>query len=174
VERFRKSVVALIDDKIKGTTTITMDWRDPAVAARWANDFVGLANELLRGRAIDESTRNLEFLNQQLAQTNVVEIQQAIYRLIEGETKSLMLAHGRVEYAFTIVDPAVPPEVRVSPRRALMVISGLVIAGSAERSLRGLARPCAGARPSRRPESWRSSLRNRRLAARSWPASGGI
>jgi uncharacterized protein involved in exopolysaccharide biosynthesis len=129
VERFRKSVVALIDDKIKGTTTITMDWRDPAVAARWANDFVGLANELLRGRAIDESTRNLEFLNQQLAQTNVVEIQQAIYRLIEGETKSLMLAHGRVEYAFTIVDPAVPPEVRVSPRRALMVISGLVIGG---------------------------------------------
>ena len=33
------------------------------------------------------------------------------------------------EYAFTIVDHAVPPEVRVSPRRTLMVISGLFIGG---------------------------------------------
>jgi uncharacterized protein involved in exopolysaccharide biosynthesis len=38
-----------------------------------------------------------------------------------------MLANGRVEYAFTIVDPAVASEVRVSPRRALMGISGIAI-----------------------------------------------
>lgn len=129
VERFRLSVLDMQDDKLKETTTITMDWRDPAVAARWANDFVALANEILRVRAIQESTLNIEYLNQQLAKTNVVEIQQAIYRLIEGETKSLMLAHGRADYAFTIVDPAVPPEVRVSPRRTLMVISGLFAGG---------------------------------------------
>ncbi|HEX4240767.1 MAG TPA: GNVR domain-containing protein [Steroidobacteraceae bacterium] len=129
VERFRKNVLDLHEDKIKGTTTVTFDWKDPVVAARWANDFVALANELLRARAIAESTRNIEFLNQQLTKTNQVEIQQAIYRLIEGETKQLMLAHGRLEYAFTIVDPAVVPEVRVSPRRTLMVISGLFIGG---------------------------------------------
>jgi uncharacterized protein involved in exopolysaccharide biosynthesis len=129
VERFRKSVLDMQEDKLKATTTITMDWQDPAVAARWANDFVALANDLLRTRAVDESTSNIEFLNKQLAQTNVVEIQQAIYRLIEGETKSLMLAHSRVQYAFTVVDPAITPEVRVSPRRTLMVISGLFIGG---------------------------------------------
>jgi uncharacterized protein involved in exopolysaccharide biosynthesis len=129
VELFRTSVLDLHDDKLKQTTTITMDWKDPAVAARWANDFVALANELLRTRAIEESTSNIEYLNKQLGQTNVVEIQQAIYHLIEGETKSLMLAHSRVQYAFTIVDPAVTPEVRVSPRRTLMVISGLFIGG---------------------------------------------
>jgi len=129
VERFRRNVLDLHDDKLKGTTTITMDWRDPAIAARWANDFVALANDLLRNRAVDESTRNIDYLNKQLEKTTAVEIQQAVYHLIEGETKSLMLAHGRLEYAFTIVDPAVPPEVRVSPRRALMVISGLFIGG---------------------------------------------
>jgi uncharacterized protein involved in exopolysaccharide biosynthesis len=129
VERFRKSVLDVHEEKLKGTTTITIEWRDPAVAARWANDIVGLANELLRARAIEESTRNIEYLNKQLAQTNVVEIQHAMYGLIEAETKSLMLANGRTEYAFTIVDPAVPPEVRFSPRRTLMVISGLFIGG---------------------------------------------
>lgn len=129
VERFRKSVLEMHEDKLKDTTTITMTWRDPQVAARWANDFVGLANELLRDRAIRESTSNIDFLNKQLAQTSVVEIQHAISNLIETETKSLMLAHGRLEYAFTVVDPAVVPEVRFSPRRALMVMSGLLIGG---------------------------------------------
>jgi uncharacterized protein involved in exopolysaccharide biosynthesis len=129
VELFRKNVIDMHEDKLKQTTTITMDWLDPAVAARWANDFVALANELLRARAIEESNSNIEYLNKQLEKTNVVEIQQAIYRLIEGETKSLMLAHSRLEYAFTIVDPAVTPEVRVSPRRTLMVISGLFVGG---------------------------------------------
>ena len=129
VESFRSRVLDIHEEKLKGTTTITIDWNDPVVAARWANDFVGLANELLRARAIKESTLNIEYLNKQLPQTTVVEFQQAIYRLIEAETKSLMLAHGRAEYAFTIVDPAVVPEFRVSPRRTLIVVSGLFTGG---------------------------------------------
>jgi len=129
VERFRKNVLNMHEEKLKDTTTITVDWTDPVVAAHWANDFVALANELLRNRAIDESTRNIEYLNKQLPQTNVVEIQHAIYALIEAETKSLMLAHGRLEYAFTVVDPAIPPQIRFSPRRTLMVLTGLFIGG---------------------------------------------
>lgn len=129
VERFRTSVLDRHEDKLKGTTTITIEWRDPVIAARWANDFVALANELLRNRAIEESTRNIEYLQKELAQTTVVEIQKAMYDLIEHETKSLMLAHGRLEYAFTIVDPAVTPELRFSPRRTLLVLSGLFIGG---------------------------------------------
>lgn len=129
VERFRKTVMDLHEEKLKGTTTITVEWRDPVLAARWANDFVALANEMLRARAIQESTRNIEYVNKQLEKTSVVEIQHAMYGLIEAETKSLMLAHGRLEYAFTIVDPAAVPEFRVSPRRTLIVISGLFIGG---------------------------------------------
>ena len=129
VERFSRSVLDMHEEKLKGTTVITIDWLDPVVAARWANDFVGLANDLLRDRAMQESTRNIEYLNKALADTDVVEIKRVMYQLIENETKNLMLAHGRLEYAFTIVDHAVPPEVRVSPRRTLMVISGLFIGG---------------------------------------------
>jgi LPS O-antigen subunit length determinant protein (WzzB/FepE family) len=48
-----------------------------------------------------------------------------MYRLIEAETKTLMLANGRSEYAFTIVDPAVAPEMRIRPRRTLIALLGL-------------------------------------------------
>jgi uncharacterized protein involved in exopolysaccharide biosynthesis len=129
VDRFRRNVLDLHEDKVKGTTTITMDWTDPAIAARWANDFVALANDLLRERAIQTSSRNVAYLNKQLAQTGAVEVQRVMYSLIESETKTLMLANGQVEYAFTIVDPAVAPQVRVSPRRTLMIASGLLIGG---------------------------------------------
>ena len=130
VEKFKKNVLDMRDDKLKGTTYITMDWTDAKVAAQWANNFVALANALLRERAVQDSTRNIEFLEQaDYVQTNVIEVQHAMFQLIESETKTLMLATGRVEYAFTVVDPAVAPAVRSSPRRTLMVLSGLLIGG---------------------------------------------
>src|SRR5205823_3365385 len=102
VEKFRKTCLMITEDKLKGLTTVSIDWTDPATAASWANSFVALANEILRTRAIDDANRNIDYLNQQVAHTNVVELQQVMYKLIEQETKSLMLAKGRVEYAFTI------------------------------------------------------------------------
>jgi uncharacterized protein involved in exopolysaccharide biosynthesis len=127
VKEFRENVLSIREDKLKGMTTVAIDWVDPAVAARWANEFVALANEVVRGRALDDASRNIAYLNKQIAQTNVVEVQRVMYDLIESETKTLMLASARTEYAFTVVDPAVPPEVRISPRRALMVILGTLI-----------------------------------------------
>jgi uncharacterized protein involved in exopolysaccharide biosynthesis len=127
VERFRKNALDIQDDKLKGTTTVTIDWTDPEVARRWADEFVAMANQLLREKATDDAARNVAYLNEQLEHTTSVEIQKVMYRLIEQETRTLMLAKGRVEYAFTVVDPAVKAEVRVSPRRTLMVLSGILV-----------------------------------------------
>jgi uncharacterized protein involved in exopolysaccharide biosynthesis len=56
-----------------------------------------------------------------------VEVQQAIYRLMEAQTKKQMVASTREEYAFQTIDPAVPPQERASPKRALIVLTGLVL-----------------------------------------------
>jgi uncharacterized protein involved in exopolysaccharide biosynthesis len=127
VKHFQETVVVVHDDQLKGLTSVTMDWTDPVVAAKWANDFVALANELIRAHDLEAATRNVDYLNKQIAQTTDVEIQHSLYNLLENETKKLMLANARREYAFRIVDPAVPPELRHSPRRALWVLSGLVL-----------------------------------------------
>jgi uncharacterized protein involved in exopolysaccharide biosynthesis len=124
VKNFREGVVTIRDDKRTGLLTIDMDWEDPGVAARWANGFVALANERIRARAINEATLNIAFLNKQVSQTGVVEVQRAIYNLIENETKNLMLANARIEYAFTVIDPAVPPERKLSPKRSLYALFG--------------------------------------------------
>jgi uncharacterized protein involved in exopolysaccharide biosynthesis len=126
-ERFQRTVLDIEEDKLKGTTTVTIDWKDPQVAARWANEFVVLANDIVRHRAITDASREIAYLNEQLQKTNELEVRKGMYNLIEMETKTLMLANGRAEYAFTVVDPAVAAELRVSPRRTLMAVSGVAV-----------------------------------------------
>jgi uncharacterized protein involved in exopolysaccharide biosynthesis len=127
VTRFRDLILTIREDTVEGITTVSINWTDPAIAARWANGFVALANELIRTRAREESERNIEYLNEQIEQTKEVGLQRVMYNLIETETQTLMLANARVEYAFTIVDPAVAPEIRISPKRKLIVLSGIAL-----------------------------------------------
>jgi uncharacterized protein involved in exopolysaccharide biosynthesis len=127
VERFEDAIMTIRTDALRRITTVTIDWRDPKVAADWANGFVALANETLRERALKESERSIDYLNQQIAKTTVVELQRVMYNLAENEMQKLVLANARTEYAFTVVDPAVAPERKMSPRPALMVSIGLLL-----------------------------------------------
>jgi uncharacterized protein involved in exopolysaccharide biosynthesis len=127
VKAFREGVLTVRKDQRKGLTTVAIEWTDPATAARWANGYVALANELIRARALDDANRNIKYLNDQIARTNVVELRKIMYDIIENETKNLMLANGRIEYAFEVVDPAVPPEFKVRPHRTLIVLVGLAL-----------------------------------------------
>lgn len=127
VQKFRDSVLTINHDDVAGTTNVAIEWKDPAVAAAWANGLVALCNELLRSKALADSQRNLEYLRKQVEATSVVEMQRVMYELIQSETKTLMLANARADYAFTVVDPAVAPEKRFKPKRKLMVASGLAI-----------------------------------------------
>jgi uncharacterized protein involved in exopolysaccharide biosynthesis len=129
VDRFRAKVLSITELKEKGTTTVTLRWTDPQQVAEWANDYVALANEMLRARALDDSSRAIGYLKEQIQKTDSVDVQRALYNLIESETKTNMLANTRKEYAFTVADPAVIPEQRVWPKRTLIVISSGVVGG---------------------------------------------
>lgn len=129
VEYFREEVLSINDDPRTGLTVINVEWTDPRVAAEWANDIVALANEIVRDRELRKAQTGLEFLNRQIAETSVVELQQVLYGMIETELKTLMLANAREEFAFAVIDRAVPPEQRFSPRRTLMVILGTLLGG---------------------------------------------
>jgi uncharacterized protein involved in exopolysaccharide biosynthesis len=147
VERFRKEVLSIREDQRNSTTTVAVDWKDPLVAASWANGYVALANETLRSRAMHDATRNIDYLNAQVARTSVVEVQRVMYQLIESQTKTLMLANQREEYAFAVVDSAVPPEIRTSPHRTLIVFGGLLfglLAGATLAYLRSTMRRGSG------------------------------
>ena len=129
VKRFKDDIVSIRDDKRSQLTVISINWTDPAIAARWANEFVALANELMRERAMREAKTSIDYLERQIDLTSAVDLKKVFYNLVESETKTLVLANARPEYAFTVVDPAVAPEEKFSPKRALMTLAGLALGG---------------------------------------------
>lgn len=114
-------------DKRTGLVTLIVEWKDSALAAKWANDFTKHVNSKLRTEAVEEAEKSIAYLEKQLPTTTSVEVQQAIYRLIETQTKKKMLASTRGEYAFSTIDPAVTPERKHKPRRTILVITGLLL-----------------------------------------------
>lgn len=127
VDYFHKAVLNIRKDMRKDVTTIAIEWTNPVIAARWANGYVALANELIRARAVEDASRNIAYLNEQIARTDVLELRKAMYSLVENEMKTLMAANGRADYAFEVVDPAVAPERKVGPHRLIQTLVGLVI-----------------------------------------------
>jgi uncharacterized protein involved in exopolysaccharide biosynthesis len=119
-----KKIRTVVDDKKSNTVILKITWTDPALAAKWANDFVRLTNSYLRDKAIQEAERNIAFLNEQAAKTNVVEAQKSIYSLLESEINKEMLARGRAEYALKVLDPAFVPERPSSAGTVLLALLG--------------------------------------------------
>lgn len=128
-ERFARDIRQVSVDKKTGLVTLAIEWKDPRLASDWANKIVQRANAQLRARAIGEARKSLAYLNGELLASSVVEVRQAIFNLIEAQTKKIMIANVREDYAFRVVDPAVPPERKVKPKRILMTVLGLMIGG---------------------------------------------
>jgi len=128
VAKFSDSIRKVHEDGRRNLVALQIDWTDPELAARWANKLVSRLNDYLRQRDIAEAQRSIEFLNQELEKSSVIELRQGVYRLIESQIEMVMLANVRDEYAFKILDPAVPSEPNqfIRPKRPMIVIVGFM------------------------------------------------
>ncbi|QWL08606.1 LPS O-antigen length regulator, partial [Shewanella algae] len=70
-----------------------------------------------------------EFLNKQIALTNVADIRTILYKLVEEQAKTIMFAEVRDEYVFKTIDPAFIPEEKAKPKRALICVLGTMLGG---------------------------------------------
>src|ERR1044071_8341478 len=82
---FDRSVRSVIQDMKTGLVTVQIRWKDPNLAASWANELVQRLNQEMQERAISQAGASLRFLEQELARTNVVETRAAINRLVETQ-----------------------------------------------------------------------------------------
>jgi uncharacterized protein involved in exopolysaccharide biosynthesis len=121
---FKKTIRDVKEDKHSGLVTMRISWRDPVLAAKWANELVRNTNRYLREKAIKESDQNIAYLNDQAAKTNVIEARTAIYSILKEEINKEMIAKGREEYALKVLDPAEPPQVSSSPSTIFLGIVG--------------------------------------------------
>lgn len=118
-------------DKKSGLATIAVEYYSPQMAKQWVDWLVADLNTTMKQRDQTDTERNIAYLKEQLEKTSVADMQTVFYKLIEEQTKTLMLTEVNPEYVFKTLDPAVVPEEKAKPKRALIVVLGGVLGGMA-------------------------------------------
>ncbi|MDW1996608.1 Wzz/FepE/Etk N-terminal domain-containing protein [Vibrio sp. 299] len=128
-EVFNKEVLSITEDKDSGLYKISIRHYSPYVAKEWVDWLIQDINNVMRDRAVAEASKNLTFLKKQLSKTAITDMQSTFYKLIEEQTKSLMLAEAQEEYIFKVIDPSITPEIKSSPNRPLICILSVFLGG---------------------------------------------
>ena len=124
-----KGILAVDVDKKSGLISLSIYWKDPAIAAEWANDLVKQLNEQLRNKAIADSQKRVGYLEKELAKTTLQDMRAVLYNLLESEKQKAMLANVNEDFALEVIDPAIAPDTREKPKRKLIVALGCVCGG---------------------------------------------
>jgi hypothetical protein len=123
IEIYRKLSKRLYvdEDRRSGMFRVAMESRSPTASAEWVSLLVADLNDYLRRKDVAEARKTIGYLEQQIRGTKVLEMQGIFFRLIEEQTKTLMLAQVRDEYALKIVDAPIVPDTPAQPNKILMV-----------------------------------------------------
>jgi hypothetical protein len=127
-ELFINDVYKVSEDRQSGLVTLRIDWSDRILAANWANDMISRINRVIRSNVIEQSDVTLAYLQEEIQKTNIVALKNVLYTVVESQIQKRTLAKTRPDYAFRVIDPAIPPDVdrNVWPSPILAIPAGLV------------------------------------------------
>jgi uncharacterized protein involved in exopolysaccharide biosynthesis len=115
-------LLSVSQDKVTGFVSIAIEHYSPETAKQWVDWLVEDLNSSIMQRDIAEAEQAIEYLNGQISNTSLAGLQSVFFSLIEEQTKTVMLARMTDEYVLKTLDPAVVPEEKFRPWRALIVI----------------------------------------------------
>ena len=116
-------------DKASGFVSVSVEHVSPIVAQQWVTWLVQDVNNVLREQEVSEAERAITYLKGQVANTSLTDLQAMFFELIQSQTETIMLAKVREEYLFKVIDPAIVPEQKYGPKRALICVLGTLLGG---------------------------------------------
>ncbi|NKB31997.1 MAG: LPS O-antigen length regulator [Pseudomonadales bacterium] len=127
--RVYSEILSVSENRESGMITISIEWHDPEQAQLWVNLMVEEINKIMKERDLEEANSAISYLQNQIGTTQLVEMQRVFYDLINSQMRVVMLADVRDDYIFRVIDPAVIPQDKIRPRRALICVVGTLIGG---------------------------------------------
>ena len=103
--------------------------KSPDIAPKWTGLIVKDLNDALRRQDISEAESSIAYLRKQIETSPLTELKNLFFNLIQSQTETMMLANVREEYVFKTIDPAIVPENKSEPKRALICILGTFLGG---------------------------------------------
>lgn len=117
---FRENI-SIAKNKDTGLITIGYVHYSPEYAKNITEWLIEDINLQLKTRALNDATKNIDYLESQIKRTSLSEMQKVFYSLIEEQTKTKMLADVSDQYVFKYISSPRVPEEKVKPKRSLIV-----------------------------------------------------
>jgi uncharacterized protein involved in exopolysaccharide biosynthesis len=127
LRRFDEKVRFIEEDRRTSMVSVRLRLQDRERVAGLVNRYVSLANEKLRQQAIRDAEAAIEYLRRQAGASPEVEVQKAMFKVMESQLTVAALARTRPDFAFRVVDPATEPDAKrhVAPKAAQVLALGL-------------------------------------------------
>ena len=122
-------ILSITQDKETGFISLSVEHYSPYVAKQWVDKLVVEINETIRAQEVSQAERSISYLQEQIQATQLAELQAGFFEMIQSQTETIMLANATPEYLFKTVDPAVVPELKAKPKRALICVLGALLGG---------------------------------------------
>ena len=128
-EAFRafKESVSISIDKNTSFVTLSVSHQSPYIAKKWLDITILNINESMRQEKRNLAEKSIIFLKETSKTTNLQSSKDAISALLESQLKSLMLVSAKEDYVYKILESPLVPEIKSSPRRSLIVVSGIFL-----------------------------------------------
>lgn len=119
--RALKKIITVDYDPKDDIITVSVDFRDPDIAAKIAGYCITTLNDHMSSEAKRIALVNKVYLEKQLQETTDSLMQQKIYSLIAEKIEIIMMAEVKEGFAFKVLDPPMAPDMKSKPKRAAMV-----------------------------------------------------
>lgn len=114
-------------DKETTFMIVSITHYSPVIAKEWTEIIINGINQTMRNDEKIKTERSIDFLNNQINNTNLSEIKNSLLELMQQEIKKLMIIESSDEYIYKIIEPPIVPELKSSPNRLIMVLISIVL-----------------------------------------------
>jgi uncharacterized protein involved in exopolysaccharide biosynthesis len=111
-------------DKMTGLMLISFEFYSPYFAKELLDNVVQQFNLYVKTKELSLINANISYLEKQAEQIKNTGMKSVFYSLLEEQQKKIMLASSSDEYVFRVIDPAVIPEKKFAPKRAIICVLG--------------------------------------------------
>jgi uncharacterized protein involved in exopolysaccharide biosynthesis len=120
-------LLSISTDKKTGLISLSVEYFSPYIARQWVDQLVVAINQHMQQRKLQMVNTNIEYLEAQILKTSIAGMKEVFYTIIEDQIQKKMLAEASPEYVFVTVSPAMVPEEKSQPKRALICIFGILL-----------------------------------------------
>lgn len=120
-------LLSITQDDETGFVQIAVEHQSPYVAKNWVEWLVDDINMTIRQQDVEQAQRSIDYLTKQVQSTQIADLKEGFFELIQSQMETIMLANASSEYLFRTLDPAVVPELKVRPKRALICVLGFLL-----------------------------------------------